>query len=175
MTKNKSYRARARKKSAFISFSNLGFSGWAIIFLSAAILTFIGSMVFNQSRAYRSEPAVTPVTIQLLNGCGTAGACEDLANALLPGKDGLLYDIIEKADAEFYGFDKTLVIDRRGGPSGGISEKARAIASRMNLKEKDILLIKLADNLLDIDVTVIAGSEYKDVVENLRLTKEENL
>lgn len=143
--------------------------------MSVAILTFIGSMVFNQGRAYRSEPAVTPVTIQLLNGCGIAGACEDLAKALLPGKDGLLYDIIEKADAEYYGFDRTLVIDRRGDSSGGISQKARAIASRMNIKEKNILRIKLADNLLDIDVTVIAGSDYKDVVENLRQTKEENL
>ena len=133
MANNKSYRAKTRKKSVSFSFSNLGFSGWAIVFLSVAILTFIGSMVFNQSRAFKSEPAVTPVTIQLLNGCGKAGACEDLAKALLPGKDGLLYDIIEKADAEFYGFDKTLVIDRRGDLPGEISEKARAIASRMNI------------------------------------------
>lgn len=175
MTKNKSYRAKARKKSKIASFPSLGFSGWAIIFLSVAILTFIGSMVFNQSRAYRSKPAVTPVTIQLLNGCGEKGACEDLARALLPGKDGLLYDIIEKADAEFFGFDRTLVIDRTGDLSGGISEKAKAIATRMKIKEGDILRIRLAENLLDIDVTVIAGSDYKEIIENLRLTKEENL
>ncbi|UCC79036.1 MAG: LytR C-terminal domain-containing protein [Candidatus Zixiibacteriota bacterium] len=175
MAKNRRYRAKARKKSKIVSFPNLGFSGWAILFLSIAILTFIGSMVFNQSRAYRSKAAVTPVTIQLLNGCGEDGACEDLAGALLPGKDGLLYDIIEKADAEFFGFDKTLIIDRTGDSSGGVSEKARAIASRMKIKENDILQIKLDDNLLDIDVTVIAGSDYKEIIENLRLTKEENL
>jgi len=175
MVKNKGYRAKARKKSASISFSNLGFSGWAIIFLSVAILTFIGSMVFNQSRAYRSEPSVSSVTIQLLNGCGADGACENLAGALLPGKDGLLYDIIEKADAEFFGFDKTLVIDRRGSSSGGVSDKAKSIAARMNIKEKDILRIELADNLLDIDVTIIAGSDYEDIVEKLKRTKEEDL
>jgi hypothetical protein len=175
MIRNKSHRAKARKKSTFFSFSDLGFSGWAIIFLSIAILTFIGSMVINQSRAYRSEPSVSPVTIQLLNGCGMNGACEDLANALLPGRDGLLYDIIEKADAEFFGFEKTLVVDRRSDSSGGVSEKAKAIASRMNINENDILRIELADNLLDIDVTIIAGSDYKEIIEKLKKAKEEKL
>jgi len=175
MIKNKNHRAKARKKSTFFSFSNLGFSGWAIIFLSIAILTFIGSMVLNQSKAYRSEPSVSPVTIQLLNGCGADGACEELASALLPGKDGLLYDIIEKADAEFFGFDKTLVVDRRSDSTGSISEKAKAIASRMNIEEKEILRIELADNLLEVDVTIIAGSDYKEIVEKLKKTKEEKL
>lgn len=175
MTKNKNYRGKSPKKSRFISFSNLGFSGWAIVFLSVAILTFVGSMIFNQSSAYRSEPAVKAVTIQLLNGCGANGACEELANALLPGKDGLLYDIIEKADAEFFGFEKTLIVDRRAKPPGEVSEYAKAIASRMNIKDKDILPVKLADNLLDIDVTIIAGSDYKDIVEQINSTKEEDL
>jgi len=85
MIKNKLNRAKARKKSTFVSLSNLGFSGWAIIFLSVAILTFIGSMAFNQSKAFRSEPAISSVTIQLLNSCGVNGACEKLADALLPG------------------------------------------------------------------------------------------
>jgi hypothetical protein len=175
MTKKRSYKKKSQKKIAGISLSNLGFSGWIIIFLSIAILTFIGSMVFNKSRAYRSEPAISPVTIQLLNGCGVNGACEDLASALLPGKDGLLYDIIEKADAEFFGFDKTLVIDRSDGQAGEISDNARAIAERMNIDDKNILNIKLADNLLDIDVTIIAGSDYKEIVEKLKSAKEEKL
>ena len=132
-------------------------------------------MIFNQSSAYKSEPPVTPVTIQLLNGCGVTGACEEMADALLPGKDGLLYDIIEKADAEFFGFEKTLVIDRRAETSGELSEKAIAIASRMEIKEKEVLKVALAENLLDIDVTIIAGSDYKDIIKRLELTKEENL
>jgi hypothetical protein len=135
-------------------------------------------MVFNQSEAFRSEPAITSVTLQLLNGCGVNGACEKMAEALLPGNDGLLYDIIEKTDAEFFGFEKTLVmlvIDRRGDPSGNVSEKAKIIASRMNIEEEDILRIGLADNLLDIDVTIIAGSDYLEIIEKLKRTKEEDL
>lgn len=173
MIKNKTDRARARKKSTFVSLSNLGFSGWAIIFLSVAILTFIGSMVFNQSKAFRSEPAITSVTIQLLNGCGVNGACEKLADALLPGDEGLLYDIIEKADAKFYGFEKTLVVDRRGGPAGDVSEKARIIASRMGIAKDEILRIALAENLLDIDVTIIAGSDYTEIIDRLKKNREE--
>lgn len=175
MIKNKGHRANARKKSTFVSLSDLGFSGWAIIFLSVAILTFIGSMVFNKSKAFRSEPPITSVTIQLLNGCGVNGACEKMASALLPGSDGLLYDIIERADAEFFGFEKTLVVDRRGDTSGNVSEKAKIIASRMDIDEEDILRIELAENLLDIDVTIIAGSDYMEIIERLKRTKEENL
>jgi hypothetical protein len=175
MVKNNSYRAVSRKKSAFVSLSKLGFSGWAIVFLSVAILTFIGSMIFNKGRAYRSVPEVTSVTIQLLNGCGANGACEIMAAALLPGSGGLLYDIIEKGDAEYFGFEKTLVIDRRGDPSTGVSEKARAVASRLNINENDILPVKLADNLLDIDVTIIAGADYREVVNMLKQEKKENI
>jgi len=175
MIRNKSNRASARKKSAFVRLSNLGFSGWAIIFLSIAILTFIGSMVFNQSKAYRSESSVSSITVQLLNGCGVNGACEKLAGVLLPGHDGKLYDIIEKGDAEFFGFDKTLVVDRRGDPFGEISEQARTIASQMGIEDDDILRVRLDDNLLDIDVTIIAGSDFMEFVEKLSKTKEENL
>ena len=155
-----------------MSFSNLGFSGWAIVFLSVAILTFIGSMIFNKGSAYRSMPEVSSVTVQLLNGCGVNGACDALADALLPGSNGLLYDIIEKADAEYFGFDKTLVVDRRGGASGGPSQAARAIASRLKIDDDDILQVKLADNLLDIDVTIIAGSDYEKVIELLNNEKK---
>lgn len=174
MIKNKRSRAEARKKSAFVSFSGLGFSGWAIIFLSVATLTFIGSMVFNQGRAYRAEPPISSVTIQLLNGCGADLVCEKLAGALLPGGGGLLYDIIEKGDAEFFGFDRTLIIDRRGDPSGNLSEKAGMIALRMGIKEEDVLQIALADNILDIDVTIIAGSDYREIIQRLLKAKEEN-
>ena len=118
---------------------------------------------------------VSSVTVQLLNGCGANGACEALAAALLPGSNGLLYDIIEKADAKYFGFEKTMVVDRRGGPSGEPSEMARAIASRLNIDDDDILEVKLADNLLDIDVTIIAGSDYEDVIELLKNEKKENL
>ena len=115
------------------------------------------------------------MTVQLLNGCGANGVCDLLAAALLPGRDGLLYDVIEKADAEYFGFDKTLVIDRRGDPLGGPSEKARAVASRLKIDEEDILPVKLAENLLEIDVTIIAGSDYREVIEILKKEKKEAL
>jgi hypothetical protein len=140
-----------------------------------AILTFIGSMIFNKGSAYRAVPEASAVTIQLLNGCGANGACEALAAALLPGRNGLLYDIIEKGDAEYFGFEKTLVVDRRGDPAGGPSEKARAIASRLKIDADDILQVKLAENLLDIDVTIIAGSDYEDVIGFLKKEKKEDL
>ncbi len=143
--------------------------------MSVAILTFMGSMIFNQSRTYRSKPHLAAITLQLLNGCGVNGACEKLANALLPGEENLLYDIIERTDARFDGFDRTVIVDRRGSSSEDISEAAKRIAIRLGIDKNDILQVRLADNLLDIDVTIIAGADYMRYIETLNSSKGEDI
>lgn len=100
-----------------------------------------------------------------------------MANALLPGDGSLMYDVIEKADAKLMAFDKTVVVDRRGGRmnEGDLSEKAKRIGKRLGISEDDIIVLKFEDNILDIDVTVIAGSDYAGYVEKLNKAKEESL
>jgi glycosylphosphatidylinositol transamidase (GPIT) subunit GPI8 len=58
---------------------------------------------------------------------------------------------------------------------GVISEKAMRIAKRLGIEEDDIILLRFEDNILDIDVTVIAGSDYAGYVEKLNRAKEESL
>ena len=160
-----------------ISLSGLGFSGWTILILSVAILTFIGSMIISPKKIYRIENPSDSVTLQVLNGCGVKGAAETLADALLPGDGSLLYDVIEKADARLGAFERTLVVDRRGSELSpeDYSAKALMVARRMGIENEDIILLRLEDNILDIDVTVIAGTDFGRYVDKLNRAKEEPL
>lgn len=177
MKEHRNSRIKVKRTFSLVTLSGLGFSGWAVVILSLAILTFFGSMLVNPKTAYRSEGPLSTVTLQILNGCGQKGAAESLTNALLPGDGSLMYDVIEKADTKIEAFNKTVVVDRRGGSTGNgiLSEKARKIAKRLGINEDDIILLKFEDNILDIDVTVIAGSDYAGYVEKLNKVKEESL
>lgn len=177
MKKHRNSKVAAQKTFSLVTLSGLGFSGWSVVVLSLAILTFIGSMLINPKREYRSEDPLSTVTLQILNGCGERSAAESLANALLPGEGSLMYDVIERTDAKLEAFDKTVVVDRRGHSmsKGVISEKAMGIAKRLGIEEDDIILLRFEDNILDIDVTVIAGSDYAGYVEKLNKAKEKSL
>lgn len=159
------------------SLSGLGFSGWAILILSLAILTMVGSMIVSPGGDYRVSKPLETITIQVLNGCGIRGAAESLAGALLPGDGSLVYDVIEKSDAKLESFDKTVVVDRRGSDrsKGEISEAAAKVAERMGIGRDSVILLRLEDNVLDIDVTVIAGADYATFVDRLNKMKEELL
>lgn len=160
-----------------ITLSGLGFSGWSILILSVAILTMLGSMIFNQGRSYSVESPTGAVTVQVLNGCGVRGAAESLAGALLPGDGSVMYDIIEKADAKTGAFARTVIVDRIGSSSspGGLSNEALMMADRLGIDREDVILLRLEDNILDIDVTVIAGADYSGYVEKLNETRGEPL
>lgn len=177
MKKHKRSKSGSSKLADLVSLSGLGFSGWAILVLSVAILTLIGSMVISPRKTYRVESSSGTITVQVLNGCGIKGAAESLANALLPGDGSLLYDVIEKADTKLGAFEKTLVIDRRGSrmSPGELSEEAVTVAERLGINEDDIVLLMLEDNILDIDVTLIAGIDYAGFVERLNKTREDRL
>jgi hypothetical protein len=116
----------------------------------------------------RSIKPPTSVTMQVLNGCGDNGAAGKLAEALLPGDSSQVYDIIEKGDTRLATFEKTTVVDRRGAEPSGISEKARGVARRLGIPETDVILLRLDENLLNIDVTVIAGKDYGQYIAKLK-------
>jgi hypothetical protein len=171
MKKRKNARAKARSSSS--RKSKLGFSGWAIIFLSIAIITFLGSILMNQKSAKRLNTEFSTVTLQILNGCGKNGASESLSRALMPGTGSVVYDIIEKGNAELKSFDKTIVVDRRGAANGGPSEQARVVASHLGIKNDEIIIQRFDDNILEIDVTIIAGADFEQFVESLNKSKED--
>jgi hypothetical protein len=125
----------------------------------------------------RSLKPPQSVTMQVLNGCGDSGAAQKLADALMPGDSLQVYDIIEKGDTKLAPFDKTTVVDRLGSRTSldGISDEAKGVAQRLGIPDKDIIILRLEDNLLNIDVTVIAGKDYGSYIDKLKKAKEASL
>jgi hypothetical protein len=174
MTKYKNLRARSRKGSSVFR----SFSGWAIIFLLCVIVVFVASFFWTPKAVVeRSIKAPQSVTMQVLNGCGDSGAAQKLADALMPGDSLQVYDIIEKGDTKLAPFDRTTVVDRLGSriTSDGVSDEARGVAQRLGIPDKDIIILRLEENLLNIDVTVIAGKDYGSYIDKLKKAKEASL
>ena len=97
-----------------------------------------------------------------------------MADALLPGDGFLMYDVIERGDARLGAFERTLVVDRRGSikSAGQFSAEALKVAERLGINKDDVILLRLEDNILDIDVTIIAGTDYKNYVHRLIRARE---
>jgi len=169
MLKKKSFRARPKKNSSI--FSGFGFSGWAIIFLLCLISVFVGSFLWEAPKSVKHviQPPKS-VTLQVLNGCGDNGAAQKLADVMMPGDSLQVYDIIEKGDTKLATFEKTTVVDRRGSAAGDgtISDEARGVARHLGINEKEVILLRLEENILNIDVTVIAGRDYGAYVAKLK-------
>jgi len=154
------------KKKSKKQLKSPGFAGWAIIFLSIFIVVFVVSMLLPRAEVSISQKPPEIIRLQLLNGCGIAGAAEEMARALAESSPAVIFDIIDKANADVYNFEKTTVIDRRGDgqQAGGFSQAALTVRDILKVQPDRMLLQRLADNLLQIDVTVIIGADYKGVL-----------
>lgn len=136
----------------------------------------MASFFWPTSKPVEERRIVTakPVTLQVLNGCGDGGAAQQLADALMPGDSLQVYDIIEKGDTRLATFEKTTVVDRRS-TSEGVSDEAKGVARRLGVAESEIIPLRLEENLLNIDVTVIAGKDYGQYIDKLKKAKEASL
>jgi LytR cell envelope-related transcriptional attenuator len=172
MQRHKPIRTRQRKSTSL--FSGFGLTGLAIVCLLGVIAVFVGSLWITPRKVHTIERPLSTAVIQVLNGCGENGAAGKLADALMPGDSVQLYDIIEKGDAKLATFDRTTVVDRRGSESqrGVISKKALGVARRLGIDPSEIIILKLDDNILNIDVTVIAGRDYGQYVNKLKEARE---
>jgi hypothetical protein len=149
-----------------------GFVGWAIIFLSVFIAVFAISMMMTPSQVAVTKKAPEMVRLQILNGCGSSGAVEAVAKAFTAASNQVFVDIIDKANADIYNFEKTLVVDRRGENGvGGYSKSAALVAEMLKVNPENLIIQRLSDNLLDIDVTIILGADYQGIIENMKKGK----
>lgn len=82
---------------------------------------------------------------------------------------GVFFDIIDKGNAQTFNYEKTLVVDRKGDPvnAGSYSKAALYIAELLNINQEQVLIEKLSQNLLDIEVTIIVGSDYETIKNNI--------
>ncbi len=165
MPTKRSPKRKKRKKQL----KSPGITGWAIIFLTVFIVVFVVSMFLPRTEVCVSDTIPEIIRLQLLNGCGAKGAAEQMAKAFMESSKEVFFDVIDKDNAEVYNFEKTLVLDRMGDPvkAGSFSQAAVYVADLLKRKQDQLIIQKLSDNLLDIDVTVIIGTDYPSVLKRL--------
>jgi hypothetical protein len=164
MPRKKSVKTKSRNRNR-----KPGIAGWAIIFSLVFIMVFVLSMVLTPSKVTVAQPERGIVRVQILNGCGADRAVDDISKALMNNSSQLFFDIIDRGNADLFSFEKTLVVDRRGDNStAGYSKSASRVSAMMNLEPDQLIIQKLSDNLLDIDITIILGADYQSIIKNMK-------
>ena len=95
--------------------------------------------------------------VQILNGCGVKG----LAKIITPSLRSRGFDVRETKNASHFDYKQSQIIDRTGD-----LERARAVADSLGIDSKNVSS-EISTNLVDIDLTLIVGADYRSL--NLRL------
>lgn len=92
----------------------------------------------------------TPIRVQILNGCGVRGIGKRIATVVR----SYGFDAREIGNAAHFGYENTLVLDRKGERT-----RALAVADSFGVSQ-DNIRTQLDERLVDIDVTLIVGRDY---------------
>ena len=116
-----------------------------VVVLLAAIV-FLGISVLDvfAPRASRAEP----VSILVLNGCGAEGIGFRTAKHLR----GLGFDVVDFRNADGFGYEETIVVDRSG-------DMGSAVSVARHLRTSNVIQ-QLQTTPLE-DVVVIVGRDYE--------------
>ena len=110
-----------------------------------------------------SVVSLSGLRIQVLNGCGVKG----LARRISPTLRSWGLDVRETKNASRPDYDHSEIIDRRGQ-----LDAARALADSLGIK-RQYVTSEFAPNLVDIDLTLIVGSDYRRLHLNTQAAKQE--
>lgn len=159
--RSKSKAAKPRKGSRIIDFF--------LIVISLTVLVFVGSVAvkFFQGESApavpegrsQQEQALVPVSLrmQVLNGCGAAGVAGRFSKYLVDaGKPDFTIDVIDERNFNSFDQEKTMLISRRAG-----SPVAERLAIKLGLPAEQVTYKELEDNFLDIDYSLVVGSDYE--------------
>jgi hypothetical protein len=139
-----------------------------LIVISLTVLVFIASFALKYTQG-ESAPAApkgqTPqsqaavsisLRMQVLNGCGAPGVADRFAKYLLDaGKPDFAIDVIDERNFDSFKQEKTTLIARRAG-----SPIAERLAMKLGLSPEQVTYKELEDNFLDIDYSLVVGSDY---------------
>lgn len=94
--------------------------------------------------------------MQVLNGCGVSGVAGRFAKYLTDtGKPEFAIDVIDERNFASFKQEKTTLIARRAG-----SPVAERLAMKLGLPPEQVTYKELEDNFLDIDYSLVVGSDY---------------
>ncbi len=136
---------RRKKKGSGASFA---YTVTVIVLLAAII--YLGFSVYGvfAPRASRSEP----ISILVLNGCGAEGIGFRTAKHLR----GLGYDVVDFRNADGFGYEETVVVDR-SGDMGSALNVARQLRTAHVIQQLQTTPLE--------DVVVIVGRDYERFLE----------
>jgi len=95
----------------------------------------------------------TPVQVEVLNACGTAGAADKVTNFLRNRK----FDVVQMGNYRTFDIDESIVIDRKGN-----MKTAEDIADSLGINKLNVIQ-QVNKNYL-LDVSIIVGKDYKKLI-----------
>jgi hypothetical protein len=131
-------------------------SGWSIIILLVIVAVFFYSFYRRSAVVSEQDLSPLPLRIQILNGCGEKGITELVEKRLGAGAEGVIYHVVDRDNAQSFGFPQTLVVDRSGN-----REAALKLAKLLGVEPRNIITQKLADNVQDLDFTIVVGADFQ--------------
>lgn len=94
-----------------------------------------------------------PVQVEVLNGCGLAGAADKVTNFLRNKK----FDVVQMGNYRTFDIDESIVIDRKGN-----IKIAEDIADSLGINRHNVIQ-QVNKNYL-LDVSVVVGKDYKQLI-----------
>lgn len=129
------------------------------------VVLFVAVMIYGYSFAKKitwgaEETSAGPqsfVRVQVLNGCGVAGAASAVADLLVGDKNTPYhFDIVDQGNFATFDVRETIVLGR-----GESMDPARAAARVLGLSKDRVIDQPLSDNFMDIEVTVLLGQDFE--------------
>lgn len=107
-------------------------------------------------------PPTRPIRLQVLNGC----AMKDMAKILAPQLRAKGFDVREVRRADSSNYQHTIIKDRIGR-----LDWAQIVADSLGV-DRALIATVPAENLADIDVTIIVGADYRQLRFTITAQKE---
>lgn len=131
------------------------------VILLLAVSVYVLSALFRiLPSILRSNEDYLPIRVEVLNGCGAP----KLARGVSWELRRLGFDVVWVGDAQKTDFDESVVVERRSKHSVNAKRLARKIGCKKILKD--------IDSTLYLEVTLILGSDYRDLFPQLKLESE---
>lgn len=128
-----------------------------IIFLLTAIIIFVSYSLFvkitdqsdNRVENSKKQTASEIIQLEVLNGCGVAGAADRFTDFLREHN----FDVVNVGNYFTFNVDETIVVDRIGN-----LENARKVARSLGVQRTNV--VQQLNNNYFLDVSVIIGKDY---------------
>ena len=135
-----------------------------IIFFLVLVVTFLSISIVKKiksnNNAARVENTKVPsaiIQLEVLNGCGVAGAAEKITDFLRSNH----VDVVQMKNYISFDIEKSLVIDRTGNKLN-----AEKIADILGIDRKNI--VQQISNDYFLDVSLVIGKDYNQFKSNMK-------